>query len=250
MKVVTFISNCLRDPANARDAALVNSLVQGIVEQGFLLASNRGEYLTIIRPWSSLIFYADSQEAQSLSEQQRQYLLTPGMTDKLQADLSEYYAMNVQDLTIDALSTAQEEGLRGLDFLFTLTKTGDEESPEPFHLTYASTTWEYLATEEKRSFWMHLPLFLYRTWHPLFTYLAFEDDPRTLQAEAQAMKFHHLYNVNIFASEAVEHFGRDKMLGTPGALVTELEDGGVLLEPADMQRAAAHLGLQPTYLVR
>ncbi|WP_156025424.1 hypothetical protein [Thermogemmatispora carboxidivorans] len=85
---------------------------------------------------------------------------------------------------------------------------------------------------------------LYRYWRPLVVYLVEETERSLPRGEDECVEIKYLYRENLYSAEVVERWGRERLEGTPGARVEELEEGRLWLHVYRREEAMAYLGLE------
>lgn len=251
MKTIQYWYMGLRRPGDFRDPGVVRSFLEALVKRGFILLDMWGggeERERFLDLWYGILFFPEREEVRGLTEQERTALLEPriwpGLEERLRRFCSEPLDPQ-QRVEIDVYAAAREGELKGLSWIFTLYCPAEEEEEVPAEMAYASVTEQFLSTEGKREFWMReLPLLLYRYWRPLVVYLREETERPLPRGEDERVEIRYLYGENLYSAEVVERWGRERLKGTPGTWVEELEGGGLWLHVYRREEAMAYLGLE------
>jgi hypothetical protein len=247
------VDTCLLDAEHVRDSSVIEpflSVLAGMGE-GFFLSDFHAEQS--FSDWYSAIISLDPADANTLPAERRREVSSAGLSAPLRESLGRFTRREQDDLVIDAYSIAREGPLRGMQYLLTVLDHEEDVRDDGTEYVRVATLRldageDALNSDEKEALLQSMPLHLYETWRPLMTYLTYGGVPATSSEEVAAGGLRYLYAVNVYSPQVVHHFGRERLLATPGVNIETLSDGGMQVEPWDMAAAAAHLGLRWTVM--
>jgi hypothetical protein len=253
MSVDVSVDTCLQDAEHVREPRVLEPFLSALagLGEGFFLSDFYAEQGS--SDWYSAIISLNPADASAMPEERRREVSRASLSAPLREALARFTRREQEDLVVGAYSVTRQGELRGMQYL--LTVLAHEEDYRDDGTAYVRVVTlrldageDALNSDEKEALLQSMPLLLYEAWRPLMTYLTYGDVPTTSSEEAATGGLRYLYAVNVYSPQVVGHFGRERLLATPGVNIETLSDGGIQVEPWDMQAAAAHLGLHWTLM--
>lgn len=247
------VNTCLLDVEQLRDPSALEPFLDSLANlgEGFFLSDFPAEHA--FGDWYDAVISLDSADAAAMPEERRREVTSPGSSAMLRESVGRFKRREQEDLIINAFSIDRNGPYRGMHYL--LSVLNHEEAVHDDGTEYVRVATLRIGAGEdaingpdNEALLHSMPRHLYEAWHPLMTYLTYGDVPDTRTEDAAAGRISHLYAINVYSPQVVEHFGRERLLATPGAIVESLGDGGMQVEPWNMHEAAAYLGLRWTVM--
>lgn len=241
----------VRDNQQLYDNDIIQRFLRAVAERGYYMVADSEKSATF-DTWYDIVRQLESTRNNPSASVNPDPIFPPGPSAALEAEIRSYCANRGDYLPIRTYSTARSGVSLGFDFLLSLAPEDGLLDASIEDIYFTRLTPNPQENIQAYEHWLEILQIIYTVWHPIYAHQASEDSPYMAQEDAQALDIQWLYDINFLSPEAVDKFGRERVLSTPAWRLQTLDDGGVLIVPKlyygsddthSREAAASHLGL-------